>query len=291
MPELPEVETVARDLVAARIAGRRVAETRVWWPRTLANSRPSSFDRALNGRQIVHIGRRGKYLVFSLADDLIMLAHLRMTGRLRLFEAWPNPPGHARLAWRLDDGRILAFSDARKFGRIWLLAADAPSPLDALGPEPMDNTFTADTLAQALRGRSLPIKPALLDQRIVAGLGNIYADEALWLARLHPLRRANSLSHDDCRLLRNAIRQVLRKALAGGGTSLGTGQGNFYGLQGQPGRNLPRLNVYRRTDQPCRRCHAPVRRMVLAQRSAHFCPCCQPEGKPGAVTPRSKPRR
>jgi len=275
MPELPEVETIVRDLNAADLIGRRIVGALVLWSRTLAAPAPADFAAAVQGRTILAVARRGKYIVLRLDDAWTLLMHLRMTGRLAVEREPPQEDRHTRLALCMDDGRWLSLRDPRKFGRVWLLPAHAPSPLDALGVEPLSRAFSAALLTRLLGGRTAVIKSLLLDQRLIAGVGNIYADEALWLARIHPRRPGASLSGAEVERLRRAIRRVLRQSLRSGGTSLGAGKGNFYGLRGQPGRHLERLKVYRRAQQPCTVCGATIQRIVVAQRGTHFCPRCQ----------------
>lgn len=288
MPELPEVETIVRDLNEADLIGQTIAETRVLWAKTLAFPDLRTFAAKLKGRVIETMARRGKYIVFSLSGGYTVLIHLRMTGRLSLDRDWPRADAHARMAWRVRrkknpaESLVLCFRDPRKFGRVWLLDSGEPSPLDKLGVEPLSAALTVSCLSRALGARGAAVKTLLLDQTIIAGLGNIYVDEALWHAGLHPLRPGRSLKPDDIRRLRNAIRHVLQRALRAGGTSLGTGRGNFYGLRGQPGRHLARLKVYRRTSQPCPRCATPVERIVVAQRGTHLCPRCQEGRKAGS---------
>jgi formamidopyrimidine-DNA glycosylase len=275
MPELPEVETVVRDLRAAGVAGRTIRAVAVHWERTVAGLAPAAFIRTLRGRRILRLERRAKYIVIRLGGGWALLIHLRMTGRFGVVAPATPRDAHEHVVVRLDDGRELRFHDTRKFGR-WHLTREPDRILGALGPEPLGPAFRLPVFAAALRGQRRALKPLLLDQRFVAGLGNIYVDEALWAARLHPLRRSDSLRPAEVRRLHAAIRTVLRQGIRNRGTSLGAGQANFYSLSGRAGRNQGAVNVFRRTGAPCPRCGTVVQRLVVGQRSTHVCPRCQP---------------
>ena len=277
MPELPEVQTIVDDLKQAGLIGRTLVDCRVTWPKTVAGMPVTDFCRRIAGRHVAAIGRRGKFIRADLAEGICLLLHLRMTGRLML--AGPGAPlgPHEHVRFLLDDGRELRFYDPRKFGRVWLVD-DPATVLGALGPEPLADGFTARVLAERLAGRRRALKPLLLDQHVLAGLGNIYVDEALWEAGLHPLRPAADLSAAQIRALHRAVRRVLRRGLANGGTSLGHGQGNFSATTRGAGANRRALKVFRRTGQSCPRCGAAIRRLVVGQRSTHICPRCQTEG-------------
>ena len=274
MPELPEVQTVVNDLNAADLIGIPIAGARVYWPRTIATPAPGAFCRKIKGCKFTAIKRRGKYLVFELSDGYTMLLHLRMSGRLHLVSAGTPRNKHEHVILKFADGRQLRFHDTRKFGRLSLLKDPAPV-LDRLGPEPLAPDFTVRVLGKILSGRRRLLKPLLLDQSIIAGLGNIYVDEALWEARLHPLRLASTLTKPEIRALRLAIPRVLKRGLKNLGTSLGTGKANFYSVASRQGRNKDQLNVFRRTDLPCPRCKAKVERIIVGQRSTHICIKCQ----------------
>lgn len=274
MPELPEVETVVCDLRAAGLVGARITGARVFWPRSIAVPAPDRFSAAIRGLNILGLSRRGKFIQIELAHEYVLLAHLRMTGRLHLaaHDDLAPPPPHARVLLWLDDGRALVFSDPRKFGRLWLTSSPA-NVLGDLGPEPLSTP--PDAFTNRLASRSRALKPLLLDQSFLAGIGNIYADETLWTARLHPLRRSDSLSPAEARTLFRAIQTVLRRGIRNLGTSLGSGKTNFHLPRGEPGRNREHLRAYGQTGRPCPRCRRPIVRLLVAQRATHICPACQ----------------
>lgn len=274
MPELPEVETVVSDLHEAGLVGRRLTGAGVHWPRSIASPSVAAFKRQLRGARIVDITRRGKYIVMRLADDRTLCIHLRMTGRFRhVRRSTPRDP-HEHVVLHMDNGYDLRFHDTRKFGR-WTLSRGLPDALQRLGPEPLDARFTSARFRHRLPGRKRRIKPLLLDQQFIAGIGNIYADEALFAARIHPMRRSDSLTGDEQRRLYRAIRRVLRQGVRHMGTTLGTGAANFYSVSGRRGRNADRLKVFRRAGQPCPACGATIERIIVGQRSTHICPACQ----------------
>ncbi len=278
MPELPEVETVVRDLRRHGLENSAIIGVDVRWPRTLAETTAARFRRSLSGRVITGVSRRAKYIVLGLDNGDRLLIHLRMTGKLRLAAPRQRTGKHDHVVIRLSGGRRLVFNDTRKFGRFRLVSGGA-DPLQALGPEPLSDSFTADALQARLRGTTGRVKPLLLDQTRVAGLGNIYVDEALWQARINPERRADTLDRNEIRRLHRAIRDVLRRAVANDGTTLGAGLDNFYSVAGNRGRNADALKVFRRDGLPCPRCGAVIARTVVAQRGTHFCPHCQPPVK------------
>jgi formamidopyrimidine-DNA glycosylase len=273
MPELPEVETVAREL-RPLLTGRELAGGRVLWPRTLAEPDPAVFSARLAGQRFVDVGRRGKYLVCTLDSGDKLIIHLRMTGRLAVVP--PDSPTlggpHVRAILPLVGGDCLIFTDSRKFGRIWLVD-DPARVVGKLGPEPLAGDFTAEALAARLRSRRTAMKALLLDQTVVAGLGNIYADEALFVAGIHPLRPAASLTDEEISRLHAAIRQVLTESIG----ALGTTLRDYRPPYSPQGAYQNQLRVYQQADRPCQRCGAPIRRIRVAQRSTHFCPHCQPK--------------
>ncbi len=274
MPELPEVETVARDLRRHLLPegggpGPVVTGARVTWPGTLRDGDPPSFERAVAGRRIERIGRRGKQLVLDLDGGAFLTVHLKMTGQLFVVPAAVERDPYERLALALDDGRELRFRDVRKFGRVGVYGAD-DDPFDGIGPEPLDPRFTLREFRGRLRGRRARLKPLLVDQAFIAGVGNIYADEALWRSRLHPLRSAATLRpHDERALYRNVV-EILAEAVERRGSSI-----DDYTAPDGDGEMQERLDVYQRTGQPCPRCGRPIRRIVIGIRATHFCSFCQ----------------
>ena len=272
MPELPEVETVAADL-RQELVGRRFAAAHIAWPRTLATPDPHACSQRLAGRAVLDVGRRGKYLLIHLDSGETLVVHLRMTGRLTVV-----PPGdpelttpHVRASFALADGDHLVFNDPRKFGRVWLVA-DVDEVTGRLGPEPLGWTFTPEALAERLGKRRVAVKALLLDQAVVAGVGNIYADEALFLAGIHPLRPGASLTGEEIGRLHATIRQVLVEAIEQRGTLLR----DYRTPYGADGAYRNRLRVYGRPGRPCPRCGSTIERIRVTQRSSHFCPRCQP---------------
>jgi formamidopyrimidine-DNA glycosylase len=275
MPELPEVETVRQSLLCHIVGRRIIAVTTSDFPGVLGGADPQAVDAALSGLTIMDIRRRGKYLIFDLDDGSTLIIHLRMTGQLT-HTPHAAPPGRfEHLAIELDSAVDLRFGDQRKFGRVIHASREDALRLSArLGPEPLSKTFTATRLQERLAHRGAPIKSVLLGQRVIAGLGNIYADEALFRARLHPLRSSASLSSEEIRRLHRAIRVVLREGLEHRGTSIST----FRDGAGQEGRNQLNLRVYGRgrRGEPCPRCGQPLSCLVIGGRSSHFCSHCQP---------------
>ena len=299
MPELPEVETVARDLQRS-VAGATIADVEVRWERTIRHPQPPErFVGELRGATIRRVRRRAKSVLLDLADGRVITVALRMTGALIVAPSGSPDDRYARVVFHLADGRQLRYRDVRKFGRIGLwekggeprsrrgrAVAERREPYrvgDVFarhGPEPLARSFSADRFAARLKGRSARLKTLLLDQSFIAGVGNIYADEALWRARLHPLRAADTLNPAEVRRLHRAMRAVLRQGIANRGASFA----DYVGADGEPGDNAERLSVYRRTGEPCLRCGRPISRVVVGQRSTHFCPRCQalPDGKGAA---------
>ncbi len=268
MPELPEVETVARGL-QQRLPGSTITGAAVYWPRTLARPAPDEFRARIVGRRVESVGRRGKYVVITL-DRGYLLVHLKMSGRLFVAPAGKALGPHIRAVLDLDDGRQLLFRDARKFGRIYLVdrLEEVTAPL---GPEPLAADFSLEDFSRLLGRRSGRLKSMLLNQEFLAGVGNIYADEILFVARLNPLRRADTLTASDQARLYQAIRSVLQRAIAACGTTLP--DRNYLDAEGRAGDY--RAEVYGRSGDPCLVCGAPIERLVVGGRSTHFCPKCQ----------------
>ncbi len=274
MPELPEVQTIVNDLNGSGIVGGQIVKARVFWEATIASPSVVDFPAQIVGRRFQAIRRRGKYIVFQLNDGWVLAVHLRMTGRFSVASSAVKHMPHVQVVLEMSDGRSLCYHDTRKFGRFYL--TDRPDRLlEALGPEPLASGFTSKKLVLAIGNRKRQIKPLLLDQRFIAGLGNIYVDEALWAAGIHPLRRSDTLSTEEICALHRAIRRVLRRGLENRGTTLGRGEGNFYSLGSARGANEKQLKVFRRTGQPCLRCGHVVQRIIVGQRSTHLCNECQ----------------
>jgi formamidopyrimidine-DNA glycosylase len=311
MPELPEVEYTARQLRTA-IIGASIREALVFWERTIGRPDLSDFLAEIADQHILDVRRRGKFLIVDLSGELILTMHRRMTGNLLLLSpgweidtslkttdtfAW-NVKGpliqrfstenasdqestinetssdllYCRVCFNLADGRRLLFTDPRKFGRIELWPRKLEQEaLKGLGPEPLSEDFTVEILVNSLSGRKSPIKQLLLNQEVIAGLGNIYADEALYYASIHPLRPANSLTSAEIQRLHEGIVSVLTLGIEHGGTSFS----EYRDLWGEAGDNYNHVRVYHQQGKPCNRCGTPIERIVVAQRSTHFCPKCQ----------------
>lgn len=273
MPELPEVETIRRRLEPV-LRSRRLERVQIDDDRLTRPEPPAAVARRLEGEVVAGVSRRGKYLIVELTSGRCLLVHLRMTGSFRCGDSGPTATDpHRRALVELDDGSKLAFRDVRRFATWTVVEPGALSEhLEGkLGPEPLERSFTARRLREALAGRSLAIKSALLDQRVVAGIGNIYADEALWRARISPCRPAGSLSPDEVRRLAAAIRAVLRRGLARQGATLR----DYRGPGGEAGSMQEAFRVYGRAGEPCPCCFARIERIVLSGRTSCFCPVCQ----------------
>ena len=307
MPELPEVETLVRRLREPMI-GRTVEDVTLYWKRTIARPAPKEFAWMLRGCTVQAIDRRAKYLVFTLhgtearpylprcgdgppgatgfpkrsatsakastpcqLPTLFLLIHLKMSGKLSVVDRRVPIAKHDRVVFDLDNGQQLRFNDVRKFGRMWAVI-DPEEVAGAIGPEPLAADFDLPKFRALVQSRSGAIKPLLLNQTFLAGVGNIYADESLWLAKIHPLRKADSLSNAEIAALYRSIRYVLRRAIADQGTDAGDGviEGDY----------APR--VYGREGKPCYRCHRPLHKIVVGQRGTHFCLHCQPKRRRAA---------
>lgn len=275
MPELPEVEATRRHLAPA-VTGRRIVAAEVRRPRMVRRmDRPEDFATRIGGRRVERLGRHGKFLLAVLDGEVTWVTHLGMSGRVGLASAGDPEEPHTNVVVRFDDGLEFRLVDPRTFGFVAAYLPDemASGSLAALGPDALDALPRAPDLARRLEGRSVPIKPLLLDQGFLAGLGNIYADEVLHRAGVSPFRPAGSLDRVEVGRLRGAIRPVLEAGLRHGGTSLGD---LAYLLpDGRAGGYLSRLRAYGREDLPCRACGTPIRRAVLRQRSTFWCPGCQ----------------
>ncbi len=269
MPELPEVETIARGLREPLI-GRQFTGVRVGWENLVARPTVEKFKRGLVGQRILGVKRRGKYLVFALSGGGSLIVHLRMTGRLLIVNSGDELNKHDHLIFELDDGRELRFNNVRKLGRVYLVD-DEDEIVGRLGSEPLDEDFAPSDFAALLSGRRGMIKPLLLNQRFIAGVGNIYADEALFAAHIHPERRADTLTAEEIVDLYRAIRQVLAQGIQNRGTTFS----DYLDAEGQEGGNQEHLRVFRRTGQLCPRCGTPIERTVVGGRGTYFCPRCQ----------------
>lgn len=264
MPELPEVETIVRRL-RPDLIGRSITAADLRWERTLATPEPARFNANILGQSIESVSRRAKYIIIHLSVDSL-LVHLRMSGDLIIRDADAPAEKHDRLLLTLSDGKLLVFNDMRKFGRVWL----TPSPQDVLGklgPEPLDENFSADDLYERLKMHQRQLKPLLLDQSFLAGLGNIYTDEALHLAELHPLTKSDLMKRKQAEILWRSIRSVLEEGIQRNGTSIDW----IY----RGGEHQHYLQAYGRTDEPCLRCGIPIQKIKVGQRGTHFCPQCQ----------------
>ncbi len=272
MPELPEVETIVGELITAPLIGQKIASAKVFWPRTIETPEAPTFCQQIQSQTIQRITRRGKYILFTLTRQTLIV-HLRMTGKFCITRD-PAPRLHERVRLQLVDGRILHYIDQRKFGK-WGLYKNVEERLQSLGIEPLSEAFTLEILTQLAHTHPQRMKAFLLDQRHIAGLGNIYVDEALWMAQIHPETHATQLSATQLQALFHAIPAVLRSGLANKGTSLGAHRSNYARLGGQQGINQDTLNVFRRQGEPCPRCKALIVKTIVAQRGTHLCPHCQ----------------
>jgi formamidopyrimidine-DNA glycosylase len=280
VPELPEVETVARDL-RGLVVGARISGVRVSWLKTLRSQDVAAFTAAVVGRTIVGTSRRAKLVVLDLDDASAITIHLKMTGQLFVVASGVMEDPYIRVVLAFEDGRELWFRDIRKFGRVGVARRTSttgdlegelggPKGFKGFGPEPLEATFTVRSFRAGLRRRKGRLKPLLLDQGFLAGVGNIYADEALWAARLHPLRSAASLRPADEGRLYREIRRILAEAVERRGSSV-----DDYTAPEGDGSMQDELRVYQRAGEPCFRCGRPVRRIVIGARSTHFCSWCQ----------------
>jgi formamidopyrimidine-DNA glycosylase len=271
MPELPEVETFRRYLLRGNsgsptILGKQIQDAELLWDRTLASPSPAEFKERIRGQFVSGVGRRGKNLLIRLSKDTLII-HLRMSGEL-IVEEKTNPIGkHYRLILNFNDQYRLAFNNIRKFGRAWL-TADPQKIVGALGPEPLDDGFSPEDFQQILHNRSRQLKYFLLDQEMIAGMGNIYTDEALHRAKLHPARKTDSLSAAQVAKLWKSIRDVLEEGIKNQGSSIDW----MY----RGGDYQKYLSVYNLEGEPCKSCQTPIKRIKIAQRSTYFCPRCQP---------------
>jgi len=269
MPELPEVETIKNDLLP-QLVGRRFTEVKLFDDKILRQPSPEDFRNRLLGQTIKDIRRRGKYLLFHLSDDEKLVLHLKMTGFLLLQPSSAKLEPYTRVIFHLNNDTQIRFCDQRKFGAMWLVQ-DETEVVGKLGPEPLDYNFTPKVLADILRRHNMPIKVLLCDQNIIAGVGNMYADEALFASRIHPLRKAKDLSREEAERLHQAIRQVLVAAIGHGGASVNT----YQHPDGELGVAHFFFQVAHRGGELCYTCHTPIQRISLRGRGTYFCPQCQ----------------
>jgi formamidopyrimidine-DNA glycosylase len=288
MPELPEVETVRTQLEPV-LAGRRFERVEIHDPRLVRPYEPAEVAAELEGERVTAVERRGKYLIVRFESDRVLLIHLRMTGSLRHSSDGLDEDPHRRAVVKLDDGSDVAYRDVRRFGT-WLVLEPGelvPYLSTRVGDEPLDALFTVARLGERLAKRRAPIKAVLLDQRTLAGLGNIYVDEALWRARINPLRPAESIDRNELRRLHNAIRAALEAGIARQGSTLR----NYALPDGSSGSMQDEFKVYGRGGEPCDRCGTPIAKTRVGGRGTWFCPTCQPYAASSASSRPSRSRR
>jgi formamidopyrimidine-DNA glycosylase len=280
MPELPEVETV-RARLEPKLVGRRFERVEIFDERLTRPFDPARVAAELEGERVAALDRRGKYLVVRFESGRVLLIHLRMTGNLLHGNGGSDTVGenrHRRAVVRLDDGSDVVYRDMRRFGTWLLFEADELEPYlgDRVGGDPLAPSFTAKRLEERLTGRRAPVKAALLDQRKLAGVGNIYADEALWRARVHPVRPAGELRVAEVKALHRGIRGALHVGIARQGATLRT----YRTPDGRSGRMQHEFKVYGREGEPCDRCGTPIEKIRVAGRGTYYCPSCQPRTPP-----------
>jgi formamidopyrimidine-DNA glycosylase len=267
VPELPEVETIRNEL-SAHVIGRRFTDVTVCDAKLVRQPSVEEFRRKLIGKKINNLERRGKYLIFHLSSGGVLIIHLKMSGALLL--NLEQTDRHARVIFNLDNGSQLILTDRRRLGALWLVENER-AIIDKLGPEPLTSEFTAELLAKRLQKHKAPIKAVLLDQSFIAGIGNMYADEALFAARIHPLRQANGLSPKEIKKLHKAIVDVLRSAIDNKGASIDT----YKRPDGQFGTAHSNFSVAHRGGKPCPICGTTIQRLAIRNRGSYFCPKCQ----------------
>ncbi len=268
MPELPEVETIKNELLP-HILGCEVTAVTLLWEGIVRQSSVEEFCSRVVGQRMIGLTRRGKYLLFGLSSGEILVMHMKMTGSLLLDSADDR---FIRAVIHLGDGTKFYFRDPRKFGAMWL-TGDENTVADRLGPEPLEDGFTLEVLAQRLHNRVAPIKAILIDQSFLAGIGNMYADEALFAAGIHPLRQGGSLTQDEIERLHRAIKRVLWSAIGNKGASVR----NYFRPGGEPGTAHFEFKVAHGIGKDCPNCGTPIKRITVRNRGTYFCPNCQPE--------------
>ncbi len=269
MPELPEVETTINDL-KPHVVGRRITDVDVLWEGTIAEPSAAEFKRGLTGRKVTEISRRGKHLIFKLDNGKFWIVHMRMTGSLLIKPDDELPANSIRVIIYLEDGTAIHYRDIRRFGKMWLVK-DAKTVVGRLGTEPLTPEFTPKVLENILDNRKTAIKSLLLDQTLIAGIGNMYADEALYSARLHPLRPANSLTRGEIKRLHDAIQKVLLQGIRNKGASTET----YIRPGGVKGEAHLQFQVAHQKGKDCPICGGPIERITVHQRGSFFCPRCQ----------------
>jgi formamidopyrimidine-DNA glycosylase len=266
MPELPEVETIKNELLPY-VLGRKIESLEIYWDRMVKELPVGEFQARVTGQTITGLSRRGKYLFFALGDGEVLVMHMKMTGSLIIN---PLDDRFTRAVFYLDDGTELHFWDPRKFGKMWL-DSDEKTINEKLGPEPLDEAFTPEVLAQRLANRKAPVKPVVLDQSVIAGIGNMYADEALFDAKIHPLTPAGELSAEEIKRLHGSLIKVLQKALFLKGASVR----NYIRPDGNIGTAHDEFNVAHGVGKYCPECGTAIERIVVRNRGTYFCPKCQ----------------
>ena len=269
MPELPEVETIKNELLPHTV-GRCITGVTLLWNGIVKQPSAEEFCSRLIGQRITGVARRGKYLIFGLSGGKALIIHLRMTGSLLVKPASAEPDKYTRAILHLEDSQLY-FNDMRKLGMMRLVE-NANSIVGKLGPEPLEDSFAPHTLFKLLNNRKAPIKALLCDQQLVAGIGNMYADEALFAAKIHPLRSGGSLTQSEAERLHHAIRQVLQAAIENKGASVAT----YLRPDGSPGTAHFQFQVAHRGGEPCPICGTPIERIAIRNRGTYFCPKCQP---------------
>ena len=268
MPELPEVENTRQYLLRSGLAGRRLGAPEITWDKTVRAPSVGEFIEGVAGRTVTGLQRRGKYLIAPLDDGQYLVLHLGMTGSLRVHNAGREPPDMLRHMFPLDDGRELRFIDPRKFGHLWLLN-DPSEAMSKMGPEPLESSFTTAELAGALASRKAPVKALLLEQSVIAGLGNLYADEALFLSGIHPERAATGLTGDELARLHGGIVTALNRSVAAYAAARDAEWPD-------PPTTLSPWTIPRAAGKACPQCGAAVEMLRVRGRSSWYCPACQP---------------
>lgn len=269
MPELPEVETIVRQLKKRGVEQREILAVRIDWPKMIAPYSCSSFSKKICNERIIKLSRNGKWIIFELSNNKFLLVHLRMSGSFS-----KKPSKYDRAEILLSGGVKLFYRDSRKFGK-WIFTYNPSSILNKLGPDALSKDFSWKYFYELMNKKNRMIKPFLLDQSFIAGIGNIYADEALWLAKIHPKKISNTISINDQKKLYSSIQEVLKIGIRNRGTSLGKGKSNYKDLNGKSGRPKDMVKAYGRRGENCERCSNTMEKIYVAQRGTTICPKCQ----------------